>query len=63
MPVMNRAISVIKRKPSSESICQYTGTFLGREAHKIVLEARFRPPTYTPSASSSPPGAKGAYGF
>jgi predicted RNA-binding protein associated with RNAse of E/G family len=46
MSVMSQTFSVIKRNPTGEEIWQYTGILLRRDAHSIVLEARFQQPDF-----------------
>jgi predicted RNA-binding protein associated with RNAse of E/G family len=41
MPLMTRAITVIKRNPAGEAVWQYNGTLLRNEPPVIMLEARF----------------------
>jgi predicted RNA-binding protein associated with RNAse of E/G family len=44
MPVINQPITVIKRNLSGEEMWKYSGVMLKREAHNILLEARFQRP-------------------
>ncbi len=41
MPVMTRAVSVIKRNSAGEEIWHYSGTLLRQEPHVLVVEAYF----------------------
>ncbi len=41
---MSQPITVVKRNSKGEEVWRYSGMLIGREANKIVVEARFRPP-------------------